>query len=217
MGLRVPEKVNNVGLLLFTSNRGLCGGYNSFVLKRTRRRIEALNAEGIVPKLIIVGKKGVAGLASRLKGVDFNYTGESFLMPDAITAKVSNDISEVLRSYFLGGEVDKIELIYNRLINLLTYEPAIKTLLPLSPVGIEDPEDETFKLTSEDGKLKVEKEKVKATKAKNIEPDVIFDQPPETILNSMLPLYLNSQILCILFECAASELAARMTAMKAAT
>merc|ERR1712045_393346 len=96
-------------------------------------------------------------------------------------------------------------------------EPTPRTILPLSATGIEDPEDETFKLTSEDGKLKVEKEKVKATKAKNIEPDVIFDQPPETILNSMLPLYLNSQILCILFECAASELAARMTAMKAAT
>merc|ERR1712190_544426 len=112
---------------------------------------------------------------------------------------------------------DMIELIYNRFINLLTYEPAIKTLLPLSPVGIEDPEDETFKMTSEDGKLKVEKEKTKKTKAKNIEPDVIFDQPPETILNSMLPLYLNSQILCILFECAASALAARMTAMKAVT
>merc|ERR1712039_691277 len=215
--LRVPEKVSNVGLLLFTSNRGLCGGYNSFVLKRTRRRIEALNAEGIVPKLIIVGKKGVAGLASRLKGVEFNYTGESFLMPDTITAKVSNDISEVLRSYFLSGEVDKIELIYNRFINLLTYEPAIKTLLPLSPVGIEDPEDETFKMTSEDGKLKVEKEKTKKTKAKDIEADVIFDQPPATILNSMLPLYLNSQLLSLLFDASASELAARMTAMKAAT
>merc|ERR1712066_132150 len=104
------------------------------------------------------------------------YTGDFFPMPDDITAKVANDISETLRNYFLSGEVDKIELIYNRFINLLTYEPTIKTLLPLSPVGIEDPEDEAFKMTSDDGKLKVEKEKTKKTKAKNIEPDVIFDQ-----------------------------------------
>merc|ERR1712157_185719 len=69
----------------------------------------------------------------------------------------------------------------------------------------------------EDGKLKVEKEKVKSTKAKEIESDVIFDQPPETILNSMLPLYLNSQLLSILFDAQASELSSRMTAMKAAT
>merc|ERR1711997_408625 len=72
-------------------------------------------------------------------------------------------------------------------------------------------------LTSQAGKLKVEKEKKKSAKAKEIEPDVIFDQPPETILNSMLPLYLNSQLLSILFDAQASELSARMTAMKAAT
>merc|ERR1711972_180138 len=62
-----------------------------------------------------------------------------------------------------------------------------------------------------------EKEKVKAAKAKNIEADVIFDQPPATILNSLLPLYLNSQLLSILFDAQASELSSRMTAMKAAT
>uniref|UniRef100_A0A7S4QUQ7 F-ATPase gamma subunit n=1 Tax=Alexandrium monilatum TaxID=311494 RepID=A0A7S4QUQ7_9DINO len=48
-------------------------------------------------------------------------------------------------------------------------------------------------------------------------PDVIFDQPPETILNAMLPLYLNSQILSLLYDAQASELSSRMTAMKAAT
>merc|ERR1712039_165211 len=99
--------------------------------------------------------------------------------------------------------------------NLLKNEPMVRSMLPLSPTGIEDPEDETFSMTSEDGKLKVEKEKVGKVKA--IEPDVIFDQAPATILNSMLPLYLNSQLLSILFDAQASELSSRMTAMKAAT
>merc|ERR1711972_87316 len=121
-----------------------------------------------------------------------------------------------MRNSFLGGEVDKIEIIYNRFINLLFSEP-VKTLLPLSPVGIEDPEDETFKMTSEDGALKVEKEKAKKVKAKDIESDVIFDQPPGVILNSMLPLYLNSLLISLLYDAQASELAARMNAMKAAT
>merc|ERR1712061_700934 len=58
---------------------------------------------------------------------------------------------------------------------------------------------------------------VKAAKAKNIEFDMIFDQPPATILNSMLPLYLNSQLLSVLYDAQASELSSRMTAMKAAT
>mmetsp|Transcript_13417 Transcript_13417/g.35448 ORF Transcript_13417/g.35448 Transcript_13417/m.35448 type:complete len:162 (+) Transcript_13417:1-486(+) len=72
-------------------------------------------------------------------------------------------------------------------------------------------------MTTEDGQLKVEKEKVKAVKAKEIENDVIFDQEPATILNSMLPLYLNSQLLSLLFDAQASELSSRMTAMQAAT
>jgi len=215
--LRVPEKVKNVAIILFTGDRGLCGGYNSFAIKRARARIEQLNKEGIKPKMLWVGKKGKGAVNSKLQGVDFEDTEKYFKMPDTITAASANEIGDEVRSLFLGGEVDKVEVVYSKFFSLLSSEPTPRTILPLSATGIEDPQDETFKMTSEDGKLKVEKEKVKATKAKNIEPDVIFDQPPETILNSMLPLYLNSQILCILFECAASELAARMTAMKAAT
>merc|ERR1712232_501355 len=110
-----------------------------------------------------------------------------------------------------------VEVIYGKFINLLKSDPTIRSVLPLTPTGIEDPEDETFQMTSEEGKFKVSKEKVKASKAKEIEPDVIFDQPPDVILNSMLPLYLNSQLLSLLFDAQASELSSRMTAMKAAT
>ncbi|CAE7528374.1 atpG [Symbiodinium natans] len=216
--LRVPEKIKSVGILMITANRGLCGAYNTFIIKKTKARIEDLNKQGIVPKLFIVGKKGLNSLSTRLeKGVEFNYTNEWFSMPDTIRAKDSAEIADVLQAYFLAGEVDKIEISYGRFINLLRNEPSIRTLLPLSPTGIEDPEDETFKLTTEDGKLKVEKEKVKAPKAKEIEADVIFDQPPEVILNSMLPLYLNSQILSLMFDAQASELSSRMSAMKVAT
>ena len=185
--LRVPEKVNNVGILMITSQRGLCGGYNAFVFKKTKARIADLNKEGIVPKLFVIGRKGVAGLKIRFPTEQLNFTGESWPMPDTIAASVSTEIAETLENYFLSGEVDKIEIVYSRFINLISNEPAVRTLLPLSPVGIEDPEDETFKLTTEDGKLKVEREKAKTPKAKEIEADVIFDQPPEILLNSMLP------------------------------
>eukprot|EP00434_Breviolum_minutum_P004570 symbB.v1.2.004031.t3/scaffold227.1/size261201/17 len=195
--LRVPEKVNNVGILMITGQRGLCGPYNAFVIKKVKARITDLNEQGIVPKLFIVGRKGVQALTTRMQQ--------------------ENHIAETIENYFLSGEVDKVEIAYSRFINLISNEPAIRTLLPLSPTGIEDPEDETFKLTTEDGKLKVEKEKVKAAKAKDIEADVIFDQPPAVLLNSMLPLYLNSQLLSLLFDAQASELSSRMTAMKAAT
>ena len=215
--LRIPEKVKGVAIVLFTGDRGLCGGYNTFNIKKAKFRIEALNKEGIKPKLIWVGKKGRLAQKTKLQGVDFEDTGKQFKMPDTITSTGANEIGEEVRSLFLSGEVDKVEVIYAKFINLLMSESQIRSVLPLSATGIEDPEDETFKMTSEDGKLKVEKEKRKSPKAKEIESDVIFDQPPETILNSMLPLYLNSQLLSILFESSASELSARMNAMKAAT
>jgi len=138
-------------------------------------------------------------------------------MPDAITSAAVAKVGDELKNLFLSGEVDKVEVVYAKFINLLLNEPQVRTVLPLTPTGIEDPDDETFRLTTEDGKLSVKKEKVGKTKAKEIEPDVIFDQPPEVILNSMLPLYLNSQLLSILFDAQASELSSRMTAMKAAT
>lgn len=215
--LRVPEKVNNVGILIITADRGLCGAYNTFILKKTAARIKQLNADGIVPKLVLVGRKAVAGLKTRLATVEFNFTQTYFRMPDTITAKTASEIGDAVRTLFLSGEVDKVEVIYGKFFNLLKNEATIRSMLPLSPTGIEDPTDETFKMTTEGGKLKVEKEQVKPVKAKEIEPDVIFDQPPETILNSMLPLYLNSQILSLLFDAQASELSSRMTAMKAAT
>jgi len=215
--LRVPEKVTNVGILLVTSNRGLCGGYNTFQAKRLEARVTSLNEQGIVPKILIVGKKGKSKVEIRLRDLKYNNTGDWFSMPDAITATESSEIADRLKNLFLSGEVDKVEVVYGKFFNLIKTLPQVRTLLPLSPTGIEDSEDETFQLTTENGKMKVEKQKVKSSKAKDLESDVIFDQPPETILNSMLPLYLNSQILSILYEAQASELSSRMNAMKAAT
>jgi len=217
--LRVPEKVTNVGILLVTSNRGLCGAYNTFVMKKALARVQELNSQGITPTILAIGKKAITQMNNRfvVAGVKYNYTGQFFPMPDSITAKSSSEISEALRNLFLSGEVDKVEIIYAKFFSLIKNEPMVRSVLPLSPTGIEDPEDETFTMTSEEGRLKVEKEKVGKVKAKEIENDVIFDQPPATILNSMLPLYLNSQLLSILYDAQASELSSRMTAMKAAT
>merc|ERR1719511_10022 len=208
--LRVPEKVKQVGIVIVTADRGLCGAYNTFVLKRSVARIEELNSQGVVPKLVLIGKKALGAMKNRLEKVETNYTDKFFRMPDTITAKNANEIGQEISSLFLSGEVDKVEVIYGKFINLLKSEPAVRSILPLTPTGIEDPEDETFQMTSEEGKFKV-------SNKKKIEPDVIFDQPPDVILNSMLPLYLNSQLLSLLYDAQASELSSRMTAMKAAT
>merc|ERR1719316_897539 len=77
--------------------------------------------------------------------------------------------------------------------------------------------DEIFKLTTDSGKLSIEKEKIPPAEPSIWSRDFIFEQPPSQLINALLPLYLNGQILRTLQESVASELAARMAAMQAAT
>jgi F-type H+-transporting ATPase subunit gamma len=100
-----------------------------------------------------------------------------------------------------------------------------QTLLPLTPTGelcdlegncVDAAEDEIFKLTTQDGKLQVEREKV-TIETPELDPSLIFEQDPVQILDALLPLYMNSCLLRSLQEALASELAARMNAMNSAT
>jgi len=63
--LRVPEKVSNVGILVVSSNKGLCGAYNAFVAKKATQRVKELNEQGITPKMVFIGRKGRLGFQSR--------------------------------------------------------------------------------------------------------------------------------------------------------
>jgi F-type H+-transporting ATPase subunit gamma len=101
----------------------------------------------------------------------------------------------------------------------------LQTLLPLTPTGelcdlegncVDAAEDEIFKLTTQDGKLQVEREKV-TIETPELDPSLIFEQDPVQILDALLPLYMNSCLLRSLQEALASELAARMNAMNSAT
>merc|ERR1711988_308279 len=89
--------------------------------------------------------------------------------------------------------------------------------LPLAVTGMESEGDEIFRLVSQSGEFSVEREAVESAAPAEFEADCIFEQEPEEIVNSILPLYFNGQILKALQESVASELAARMTAMQAAS
>mmetsp|Transcript_70624 Transcript_70624/g.169229 ORF Transcript_70624/g.169229 Transcript_70624/m.169229 type:complete len:464 (-) Transcript_70624:9-1400(-) len=216
--LRSTENVSAVALVVVTSDRGLCGGYNNVVAGRCRDRVVALNKEGIAPLIVPVGRK-VAALFRRLDSVGANFTTRQDVISlgTSPNASLAHNLGEELLSLFLAEEVDRIEFVYSKFVNLLKTDPVVRTFLPLQATYAQDPEDELFKLTTSEGRLVAERHEVSKPKARPIEADTLFDQAPEDILNSMLPLYLDSQILAMLREAYASELAARMTAMKAAT
>jgi F-type H+-transporting ATPase subunit gamma len=92
----------------------------------------------------------------------------------------------------------------------------VQTLLPLDPQGLAADDDEIWRLVTKDGQLGVEKVTVSNTQTP-LEPDFVFEQRPDQLLNALLPLYLDNQLLRSLQEAAASELASRMTAMNNAS
>ena len=204
--------VRSVGLLVISGDRGLCGGYNANVIRRAEQRAKELQAEGLDYQYVIVGRKAKQYFQRREAPIEQSFT-ELEQIP---TATEASDIADELLSLFLSETVDRIELIYTRFVSLISSRPVVQTLLPLTPQGLEVQDDEIFRLTTRGGEFEVEREKV-STEFDSFPRDMIFEQDPVQILDSLLPLYLNNQLLRALQESAASELAARMTAMNNAS
>jgi F-type H+-transporting ATPase subunit gamma len=206
------RQVKSVGLLVISGDRGLCGGYNNNVIRRAENRAKEIKAEGLDYQFVLVGRKATQYFQRRDQPIDATYSG----LEQIPTAAEANQIADQLLSLFLSEEVDRIELIYTRFLSLVSSRPVIQTLLPLDPQGLEAGDDEIFRLTTRGGKFEVEREKV-TKQVRALAPDMIFEQDPVQILDSLLPLYLSNQLLRALQESAASELAARMTAMSNAS
>ncbi|MBE9158931.1 F0F1 ATP synthase subunit gamma [Nodosilinea sp. LEGE 06152] len=205
--------VQTVALLVISGDRGLCGGYNTNVIRRAEIRAQELAAEGLNYRFILVGRKANQYFKRREQPIESSFIG----MEQIPTAAEASTIADELLSLFLSDEVDRVELVYTRFVSLVSSRPVIQTLLPLDPQGLEVSDDEIFRLTTRGGVFQVEREKVTGPAPTEFPQDMIFEQDPVQILDALLPLYLNNQILRALQESAASELAARMTAMNNAS
>lgn len=210
--LLAERTVNKVVLVVISGDRGLCGSYNNYIIKKTEARIKELKAEGLEVELVCVGTKANTYFRRRETPIR-----QFFNCPQAPSAENASSITDELLAEYLSGEVDRIELLYTRFVSLISCEASIRTLLPLSPSGLETEGDEIFQLTSVGGQFVVKSETVPVAEAEDFPSDMIFEQEPLQILNAILPLYLNGQLLRTLQESVASELASRMSAMSSAS
>lgn len=204
--------VKAVALLVISGDRGLCGGYNANVIRRAEQRAKELQGQGIEARFVTVGRKATQYFQRRVPKLEGSYVNLNQI-PSASEAAT---IADNLLSLFFSETVDRVELIYTRFVSLISSRPVVQTLLPLTPQGLEVRDDEIFRLVTREGKFQVERQKVE-TPLSTLPPDMIFEQDPVQILDSLLPLYLNNQLLRALQESAASELASRMTAMSNAS
>lgn len=207
------RSLESITLVAVTGDRGLCGGYNTNIIKRTEQRFAELKGQGYNVDLVLIGRKAITYFTNRSYPIRATFTG----LEQVPTADEAGSIANEVFAEFLSQSTDRVEIIFTKFINLVSCKPVVQTLLPLDPQGIAVADDEIFRLTTKEGQLRVEAGVAPANAQPSVPSDIVFEQSPEQLLNALLPLYLQNQLLRSLQESAASELASRMTAMNNAS
>ena len=201
--------------MVLTADRGLCGGSNANIIKRTEKRDAELKGQGSSPDLVLIGKKAIGYFENRSSLYNIRATFKE--LEQVPTSEDAGSITSEVLAEFLSESTDRVEVIFTKFVSLVSCNPTIQTLLPLDPQGIADSEDEIFRLTTKDSQLIIEKDSAPSNEEPKLPSDIVFEQSPDQLLNALLPLYLQNQLLRALQESAASELASRMTAMNNAS
>ncbi|MEO7148090.1 MAG: F0F1 ATP synthase subunit gamma [Terrimesophilobacter sp.] len=189
-----PEKVERAAILVFSSDRGLAGAFNTNVLKEAGELAARLRREGKEVVHYLVGRKSIAYFNFRKRPIEQSWVGGT----DNPESSTAHEIGEALVARFLQpaseGGVDEIHIVYNRFISMLTQTPEVVRLLPLEVVeGVEEPDDHELLPLYE------------------FEPDV------NNVLDALLPVYIESRIFNAMLQSAASKHAATQKAMKSAS
>jgi F-type H+-transporting ATPase subunit gamma len=200
--LNQHDSEKTVGLLLVTGDRGLAGAFNSQILRAGTRAGREHEAEGRSVQWYASGRRGVSSLNFRGVEVAGSYVGftERPNFPDA------RQIAQDLMAAYIDEKVDRVEIFYNGYISPLVQEVRRETLLPLQQASILG-EDE-----DEDGDSDEEGQDQKDRRAL-----VEYEPDPEEILKRLVPDYVEISTYRALLESSASELGARMTAMRSAS
>lgn len=183
-------------VIIVTADRGLCGGFNAYVIKAARAKVAALKAEGKDVSIICVGRKG----ADAMKREHGSLILKSFVDvfgKNKVEYAQAHKIAEFVLEQFEAGAFDVCTLVYNEFVSVLTQTPQAPQLIPFQ---MEQVEDEAA-------------EEVPA----GIKSPYDFEPSEEDILSKLLPRNVGVQIFRAMLDSAAGEQAARMTAMDNAT
>ncbi len=185
-------EMHKVADIIIAADRGLCGGYNSTVIRAAEHDMRDQERAGRENAIVTVGRKAEGYFRFRDFPIDAAYSGFS----DSPTYEDARQVASAVVSRFEAGELDRVQLVYTRFISAGRQEVVVEPLLPLEP-----------------------SEAVDASTDAPSEPssDYEFEPNPEAILETLLPRYTESRIYAALLNAAASEHAARQRAMKAAT
>ncbi|OGF39860.1 ATP synthase F1 subunit gamma [Candidatus Falkowbacteria bacterium RIFOXYC2_FULL_47_12] len=205
--LKSRQAIKTVGIILITSNRGLCGGFNANIINKTIKSIK--QHEGGKAEFVILGKKGA--VVHRRFG--FNLAAE-FDKPDIVTeiAEVFPVAKMAIKDY-LNGRYDKIMLAYTDFVSAAKQIPRVKQLLPIDLKA-----DETLGVIGKDSGAAMTKEIIAEKQEKYFtNQEYIFEPNAKEVLDEMIPRLLEIQMFQAMLESNASEHSARMMAMRNAS
>jgi F-type H+-transporting ATPase subunit gamma len=191
--LKGREKTENAVLLVLTANRGLCGGYNSSVLRAGYLRLEEMRAAGINTRIEVSGKRGIANFKFRKVHMDETYTS----FEDQPRFEDVEKIAKKYLEWYIAGKIDRLDVVYTRFISSSRQTAIVETLLPLGALeGVTAKKDE------------------EAAKSGSM-----YDFLPSaaSILEEVVPASFKVKLFKCFLDAAVSEQINRMVAMKSAT
>jgi len=188
----LDRKVNNVGFIVVSTDRGLCGGLNANLFKSVLSSIRSFNEKSIKVNVCVIGKKAQAFF----NNVEGEIVGSVTNIGDAPSPQDLIGVIRVMLDKYNKNLLDKIYVVYNEFVNTMTQKPIIEQLLPVSSIS-------SIKNVEQHNTTKYW--------------DYIYEPDAEQLLEKLLTRYVESLVYQAVVENIACEQAARMVAMKSAT
>jgi len=191
--LSIPIAFNRpIDILVLTGNRGLCGGYNSNVVRQAMGLLGQWSSEQVATHVTVSGKRGISALRFRKATVDESYTN----FEDKPAFDEVAPIGQAYLDAYCAGTIDRLDVVYTQFTNIAKQDAVVETLLPLKPPQQDEEIESRAILASE---------------------EYDFYPSAESILEEILPASFQSRLFKCFLDAAVSEQVARMVAMKGAT
>lgn len=187
------DTVKRIGIIIVTSDKGLCGGLNTNVLRRAVSEMKAWEADGEQIEVSCIGNKGL-GFMSRINA---NVISQVVALGDTPDMESLIGAVKVVLDGYTEDRFDKVYIFYNRFINTMKQEPVMEQLLPLSDDRMQEDNQESSKSSAAW--------------------DYIYEPEAKPVIDDIMVRYVEALIYQALTENMASEQSARMVAMKAAS
>jgi len=188
---KVDGAPKSVGFVLVTTDKGLCGGMNTNILRALTHKIREVQGEGGKVQAVAIGNKGL-GFLNRIGAKVISQVTQLGDRPQM--EKLIGPVMTIL-DLFSSGQLDAVYLCYTRFVNTMTQEPKVELLLPLTPERLQTSREE----------------------AGHYGWDYIYEPEAKVVIDALMTRYIEALVYQAVAENMASEQAARMVAMKAAT